>query len=75
MGYIAFREAVRSALGEAPAPLTRRDLRAAEPLSYERPGPIWVARLEHEIGRRREPGPSRATLWSLSPSSQTSEAG
>lgn len=73
--YVAFRDAVHATLSAASSPMTWRELRAAAHLPYERPCPTWVARLEREIGLRRETGPTRAKLWSLEPSSESSEAG
>ena len=65
MRYENFRNAIRAELRRIPTGLTWPQLQARLALPYARPCPIWVKRLEQEIGLTRPKGPHPAYLWKL----------
>lgn len=65
MTYLDFRDAIRKTLGRHRAGLTWPELRRTARLPYDRPCPEWTARLESEIGLRRNKGEGRSLVWSL----------
>lgn len=65
MRYVEFRDAIRGELSRTPAGLTWVELRSRLSLSYERPCPEWIRRLEEDIDLRRVTGEGRAKIWKI----------
>ncbi len=64
MTYLEFKDRIHDKLSQHPAGLTWAELQTVLKLSYTRPCPEWIRRLEHEIGLVRSKQPrSRAWVW------------
>jgi hypothetical protein len=63
--YVDFRDSIQDELTRTPGGLTWPELKERLALPYERPCPIWLARLGEEIGLRRERRPRGPALWRL----------
>jgi hypothetical protein len=65
MRYVDFRDVILEELRQNPAGLTWAELKERLDLSYDRPCPTWVKRMEQEVGLSRLHGSGRAYVWRL----------
>jgi hypothetical protein len=65
MKYIEFREAIQQELNDNPGGLTWIQLRDRLSLPYERSCQTWIAKLETEIGLKRESRVHGALIWKV----------
>ncbi len=71
MRYVDFRDLIQRELRQNPSGLTWAELKERLSLTYDRPCPTWVARMEQEVGLARMKGSGRAYLWKVGSSEQT----
>jgi hypothetical protein len=65
--YTDFKEVICAELEHHPEGLTWMELKVRLALSYERPCPTWVQRLEEETGLVRTRNPGRPATWTIPP--------
>jgi hypothetical protein len=63
--YLEFKSAIETTLRRKHAGATRKELKVAARLPYDRPCPEWTRNLESEIGLVRRKGTGRELIWRL----------